>query len=61
MKMPSSRKVAISTPTSGHKEFFAELAEAYFGENDYPPFTRQELQTFDLESYEVIAAAWARP
>jgi dipeptidyl-peptidase-4 len=44
-----------------HREFFAELTEAYFGENDYPPFTRQELQSFDPESYEVIAAAWARP
>jgi hypothetical protein len=44
-----------------HNEFFAELTEAYFGENDYPPFTRQEFQTFDPESYEVIAAAWARP
>ena len=44
-----------------HKEFFSELTESYFGENDFQPFTRRELQTFDPESYDVIAAAWARP
>jgi hypothetical protein len=44
-----------------HREFFAELSEAYFGRNDYFPFTRQQLRTFDPESFKVIAEAWDRP
>jgi hypothetical protein len=44
-----------------HREFFAELSEAYFGENDYFPFTREQLRTFDPESFKVIADAWDRP
>jgi VHL beta domain len=44
-----------------HREFFAELSEAYFGRNDYFPFTREQLQTYDPESFKVIAEAWDRP
>ena len=44
-----------------HREFFAELSEAYFGQNDYFPFTREQLRAFDPESFKVIAEAWDRP
>jgi dipeptidyl-peptidase-4 len=44
-----------------HREFSAELSEAYFGENDYFPFTREQLRAFDPESFKVIADAWDRP
>lgn len=44
-----------------HREFFAELSEAYFGQNDFYPFTRQQLLAFDPESFKVIAEAWDRP
>lgn len=43
------------------REFFAELSEAYFGQNDYYPFTREQLRNFDPESFKVIADAWDRP
>ena len=43
-----------------HKEFFAELSEAYFGINGFFPFTRDDLKAFDPESYRVIAEAWER-
>ena len=46
---------------SNHKEFFAELSEAYFGINGFFPFTRDDLKAFDPESYRVIATAWERP
>ena len=45
---------------NNHREYFAELSEAYFGENDFPPFTRIDLQLFDLQGYEAIEAAWDR-
>jgi hypothetical protein len=43
------------------KEFFAELSEAYFGRNDFYPYTREQLQALDPESFKVIAEAWDRP
>jgi hypothetical protein len=46
---------------NSHREFFAELSEAYFGRNDYFPFTREQLRTFDPESFKVIEDAWNRP
>ncbi len=42
-------------------EFFAELSEAYFGRNDFFPYTREQLQASDPESFKVIAEAWDRP
>jgi hypothetical protein len=51
------RAYALTNP----KEFFAELSEAYFGRNDFYPYTREQLQAFDPESFKVIADAWDRP
>jgi hypothetical protein len=51
------RAYAMDSPM----EFFAELSVAYFFTNDFFPFTRDELRTFDPESYRVIANAWERP
>jgi dipeptidyl-peptidase-4 len=42
-------------------EFFAELSEAYFGTNDFFPFTREELKAFDPDSFRIISDAWERP
>ena len=39
-------------------EYFAELTEAYFGENDFYPFNRQELAQYDPQGYRAIEQAW---
>jgi len=39
-------------------EYFAELTEAYFGKNDYYPFTNADLKEFDPLGYELTRAAW---
>ncbi len=41
-----------------HKEFFAEMTEAYFGENDFFPFNRAELMTAEPEVFELMQAIW---
>ena len=41
-----------------HKEFFAEMTEAYFGVNDFFPFTRAELMTSEPEIYATLKAIW---
>jgi hypothetical protein len=39
-------------------EYFAELSEAYFGKNDFYPFTRDELKSHDPVGYELMQKAW---
>lgn len=36
------------------QEFFAEMTEAYFGKNDLYPFDRQELRSYDPETFALI-------
>jgi len=40
------------------KEYFAELSEAYFGRNDFFPFTRDELRDYDPEGYALVEHLW---
>jgi len=46
---------------SNDREYFAELTESYFGKNDFAPFTRDELKSFDPDGYEMIMLLWLRP
>lgn len=43
---------------NNHHEYFAENTEAYFGKNDYFPFTKEELKEYDPMGYEVIDKIW---
>jgi len=40
------------------KEYFAELTEAYFGRNDFFPFVRTELKSYDPNGYAMIERVW---
>ena len=40
------------------KEYFAELSEAYFGRNDFYPFTRADLQRHDPAGYALMQRLW---
>jgi len=57
----ASGRFEIAYAMRDHAEFFAELSEAYFGYNDFFPFTREDLKEFDPSSYRVISNAWERP
>ena len=41
-----------------HKEFFAEMTEAYFGMDDFFPFNRAELMTAEPEIFELLRTIW---
>jgi len=45
--------------TTDQMEFFAELTEAWFWQNDFYPFDRDDLREHDPESAQVIQDAWA--
>ena len=40
------------------KEYFAELTEAYFGRNDYYPFTRDDLRAYNPEGLALVERLW---
>jgi dipeptidyl-peptidase-4 len=48
---------AMTTPM----EYFAEATEAYFGRNDFFPFTRDELKKHDPDMFELIGKLWQVP
>ncbi len=39
-------------------EFFAEMTETYFGQNDFFPFNRAELQREEPAISELMRAIW---
>jgi hypothetical protein len=41
-----------------HKEFFAEMTEAYVRTNDFYPFVRSELRQHDPETYRLLESIW---
>jgi alpha-galactosidase len=40
-------------------EFFAEMTESYFGQNDFYPFNRAELQQAEPEIYALLTTIWS--
>jgi hypothetical protein len=42
-------------------EYFAELTEAYFGKNDFFPFTNAELKKHDPVGYKLMQDVWGKP
>lgn len=43
------------------KEYFAECSEAFFGKNDFFPFTREELRKHDPGMFELLTKLWGTP
>jgi Anthrax toxin lethal factor, N- and C-terminal domain len=53
-KITEERAYAMSNA----KEYFAESSEAYFGRNDFYPFTRAELKEHDPQMYDLLGRLW---
>jgi hypothetical protein len=43
------------------KEYYAELSEAYFGKNDFYPFTQEELRKHDPIGFQLMLKTWGKP
>ncbi|RBP41483.1 hypothetical protein DES53_107316 [Roseimicrobium gellanilyticum] len=43
---------------TNHKEFFAEMSEAYFGTNDFFPFVHGELKEGEPETFALLQEIW---
>ena len=44
---------------TNQEEYFAELTEAYFGQNDWFPHNREELRNYDPRGYKMIEEVWS--
>ena len=53
-----SGKKEVAYATADRFEYFAELTEAYFGKNDFFPFTREELRRHDPRGFALMEACW---
>ncbi|MBX3363281.1 MAG: hypothetical protein KF866_00830 [Phycisphaeraceae bacterium] len=53
---PQNKREAYALRNPG--EYFAELTEAYFGRNDFFPFTRDELREYDPTGYALVHRLW---
>jgi hypothetical protein len=51
------RAYAMTNP----QEYFAETSEAFFGRNDFFPFTSEELKKHDPEMYKLLERLWNAP
>lgn len=54
-------KLVEAYALSNHNEYFAELSEAYFGQNDFAPYDRAELTAYDPAGLQLIEQVWALP
>lgn len=45
---------------TNHKEYFAEMTEAYFGTNDFFPFTYGEIKDSDPTTFEMLETIWGK-
>jgi hypothetical protein len=46
---------------TNEREYFAEDTEAFFGRNDFFPFTRDELEKADPEIFQILRKVWQVP
>lgn len=53
-----NREPQVAYAMSNHKEYFAECTEAFFGENDFYPFNREQLEQHDPEMYALLERLW---
>jgi hypothetical protein len=53
-RVSTDRAYAMTNP----QEYFAETTEAFFGTNDFFPFTREELKQHDPDMFRLLGNAW---
>jgi hypothetical protein len=46
--------------TTNEREYFAELTEAYFGKNDFYPYTRADLKEHDPAGFQLMVQVWEK-
>ena len=55
------RRIAKAYAITNPQEYFAECTEAFFGKNDFFPFTHEELKKNDPAMCELLGRLWGAP
>ena len=55
-RVTTERAYAMTNP----QEYFAEMTEAFFGTNDFFPFTREELKPHDPAMFRLLEEVWEK-
>lgn len=51
-------KTVKAYAATNQMEYFSEISEAFFGENDFYPFVNAELREHDPQGYELLRRVW---
>ena len=46
--------------TNNQMEYFSEICEAYWGENDYYPFNYEDLKAYDEQGFALMEKVWGK-
>ena len=46
--------------TNNQMEYFSEICEAYWGENDYYPFNYEDLKAYDAQGFALMEKVWGK-
>ena len=46
--------------TTNQMEYFSEICEAYWGENDYYPFNYEDLKAYDPQGFALMEKVWGK-
>jgi hypothetical protein len=46
--------------TNNQMEYFSEICEAYWGENDYYPFNYEDLKEYDTQGFALMEKVWGK-
>jgi hypothetical protein len=55
---PSSNRNERAYALTNAKEYFAETSEAFFGKNDFFPFTKDQLKQHDPHMHSILSKLW---
>ena len=52
--------VDVAYAMNDQMEYFSEICEAYWGENDYYPFNYEDLKTYDPQGFALMEKVWGK-
>ena len=52
--------IDVAYAMNDQMEYFSEICEAYWGENDYYPFNYEDLKTYDPQGFALMEKVWGK-
>ena len=52
--------IDVAYAMNDQQEYFSEICEAYWGENDYYPFNYEDLKSYDTQGFALMEKVWGK-